>query len=455
MRYASPSLALFSALCVASAQPTRRTAPVAAVPCEVRSAGSVDSLWRQVRASGFTFCVPASWQPSGQARDSVDASSWKGGGGSVTWGIGRPRSMIGPDVVFTVTMPVITVPRGGTSTTGTNEPVPLPPDRSSRQCSQPTNTPSSSSGVTVMVTQIQCQGIWTTTAWSTAPAMYIQAEAHTAKVAALEVSMMSTIQFTFELEPMPAPVTAGPAPSRFTRGSVDVVILPDTTQGLEMWFELVLRRPHSAMMTCARFQPDDVVVWATSMRPLLDSVPARGTDTMLWTRPPVLQGMDGGFFALRRKRIGVEWDGRAYLNYARPDSNQVVPLEIASDLQSARRFLDSLNTAATRSRYRTRGEHDPAWIDEVDERPQDLVNGVAEFPEDLRKHGASGKVWLQFIVDTNGVVEPPSIRVALSDDPRYADAALKVFKGSKFRPGKIGGRAVQTELCMPMSFEFP
>jgi len=49
--------------------------------------------------------------------------------------------------------------------------------------------------VVVVVTQAACSGIWTTTAWSTAPEIYIQGEAQSAANAMLLNAIVVTIRF--------------------------------------------------------------------------------------------------------------------------------------------------------------------------------------------------------------------------------------------------------------------
>ena len=61
-------------------------------PCPVSPPG-MDSAWQEVRATGFTFCVPGSWRPQGSApRQDVDARTWRTASGSITWGTGVPPS---------------------------------------------------------------------------------------------------------------------------------------------------------------------------------------------------------------------------------------------------------------------------------------------------------------------------------------------------------------------------
>ncbi len=162
---------------------------VAVVPCAVPGVGSPDSLWRQVRASGFTFCVPASWKPSGHAHDSVDAPQWKGDGTSVTWGLGRPPSGIGRISSAEISGRIVY----GSSGMGTMEPARVV----IHKCEPATNIPFTVDGGIVLITQVRCEGVnWTTTGWSTAPAIYVQGEAHTAQLAELLVRIMRTIRFT-------------------------------------------------------------------------------------------------------------------------------------------------------------------------------------------------------------------------------------------------------------------
>lgn len=51
-------------------------------PCEVPTADAAS--WRQVNTGDLSFCVPAGWKPSG-------SHSWRGEGGSITWGYGVPK----------------------------------------------------------------------------------------------------------------------------------------------------------------------------------------------------------------------------------------------------------------------------------------------------------------------------------------------------------------------------
>ncbi len=57
------------------------------------------------------------------------------------------------------------------------------------------NTPFTTDDVVVIVTQTACRGTWTTTAWSTTPAVYVQGAAESADAAKLLNAIMVTIRF--------------------------------------------------------------------------------------------------------------------------------------------------------------------------------------------------------------------------------------------------------------------
>lgn len=88
--FASLLLVPLSAAAQESPQPS---AAEAMRPCTAVVPGADLAGWKEVRATGFTFCVPANWRASGRARDGVDAPTWRGGGGEVTWGTGVYRGV--------------------------------------------------------------------------------------------------------------------------------------------------------------------------------------------------------------------------------------------------------------------------------------------------------------------------------------------------------------------------
>lgn len=176
-------------LCAACGGRTAPATPVALAPCAVPGLGSGDSAWRQVRASGFTFCVPASWQPTGRGHDSVDARRWNGTGASVTWDLGQPPPVMARRDT-TVTAPVARGMRGRSPS-----PSPSPPVGFEQPCRRRTE-PIPVEGMSWLVTHIQCPRLWSLTAMSTAPAVYVQGDALTAEEADVLLRVMQTIRLS-------------------------------------------------------------------------------------------------------------------------------------------------------------------------------------------------------------------------------------------------------------------
>ncbi len=180
-------LGMLFALCVVCGHLSSQATPVKLPSCTIPGVGTPDSVWRQVRAAGFSFCVPASWQPRGHAHDSLDATRWNAARGSyVTWGRGRPldegstrRSITG---------------RIGRLTPGSN-PRPTPsPEPPPEACSRST-TPVTVEGGILLINQVHCDNTWTITAFSTAPTIYLKGEAHSQDEAERLLLVMQTVQF--------------------------------------------------------------------------------------------------------------------------------------------------------------------------------------------------------------------------------------------------------------------
>ena len=192
MRRKSRTGVVVLAVCCACTRSPQPAVPTVVVRCSVRDLASVDSSWVTVRAAGFTFCVPGSWSSDRPPSAGVDSKRWHGDGSSVAWDLGRPRSMVAPDVRFTVSGTVVTVTK--------TAPIPpanlSPPAVRPEPCGPTSNAPFLIGSVSIVVTQVKCQETWTTTAWSTAPAMFVQGEAHGASGAELLSRIMETIRFT-------------------------------------------------------------------------------------------------------------------------------------------------------------------------------------------------------------------------------------------------------------------
>jgi TonB family protein len=76
----------------------------------------------------------------------------------------------------------------------------------------------------------------------------------------------------------------------------------------------------------------------------------------------------------------------------------------------------------------------------------------AEYPAELKAKHVAGKVQIRFVVNTDGTVDPKSVKVVAASDPRLGDAASRAVKRIRFEPGMVNGKKVRTVVLFPLSF---
>ncbi len=158
--------------------------PLTSASCAVPGYGSATAPWRQIHASGFTFCIPGTWRPSSGAARGLDANVWSGPGGAVSWSSTGPLPRIVTRDCVTIRNARTWQAMGPTTCTTTSNPAP--------QCSAATKRSEDVNGLTIEVAEADCEGLHITTA--TAPGIYLRAAADEKDVATLELAMFVTIR---------------------------------------------------------------------------------------------------------------------------------------------------------------------------------------------------------------------------------------------------------------------
>ncbi len=74
------------------------------------------------------------------------------------------------------------------------------------------------------------------------------------------------------------------------------------------------------------------------------------------------------------------------------------------------------------------------------------------YPADLRNKGVSGEVEIEFVVNTNGKVDPSSVQVVDATVPQLGEAAKSVVKDLEFTPAKVGGQTVRAKVVLPIAY---
>jgi protein TonB len=76
----------------------------------------------------------------------------------------------------------------------------------------------------------------------------------------------------------------------------------------------------------------------------------------------------------------------------------------------------------------------------------------ARYPEPLRNAGISGRVVIQFVVDTTGRVDMSSVLVLRSSHDLFTRAVRDALPALRFRPTEMNGRRVRALAEMPFEF---
>lgn len=83
---------------------------------------------------------------------------------------------------------------------------------------------------------------------------------------------------------------------------------------------------------------------------------------------------------------------------------------------------------------------------------QYLVSNI-KYPEECRKMGVEGKVFVKFIVDPTGKIINAQILRGVEDGKLLEKEALRVIQSMpNWKPGKQGGKNVSVYFTLPISF---
>jgi periplasmic protein TonB len=93
----------------------------------------------------------------------------------------------------------------------------------------------------------------------------------------------------------------------------------------------------------------------------------------------------------------------------------------------------------------------------VVEQMPELIGGLAElqsrieYPEQARRAGIEGRVYVQFIVNEDGRVEDPQVIRGIGGGAD--EEALRAVREAEFRPGMQRGRPVRVQYSLPVVFQ--
>lgn len=86
-----------------------------------------------------------------------------------------------------------------------------------------------------------------------------------------------------------------------------------------------------------------------------------------------------------------------------------------------------------------------------DEALRNYVTNNVQYPEEASKKKLQGRVFVSFVVDTNGSTS--DVKIARSVHPLLDEEAMRVVKSMpKWSPGKHKGKVVKVSYTIPINF---
>jgi len=127
-------------------------------------------------------------------------------------------------------------------------------------------------------------------------------------------------------------------------------------------------------------------------------------------------------------------------------TQQIQPPPPSMQRPSGQMSIPAVTSAATAAS----GMKDLFDLANLDQVPQPRYQAQPNYPFEMRRAGITGEVVVGFIVDTQGkAVEVYAVR---STQREFEAAAIQAVSKWTFRPGRKGGRAVNTRMQVPIVF---
>jgi TonB family protein len=98
------------------------------------------------------------------------------------------------------------------------------------------------------------------------------------------------------------------------------------------------------------------------------------------------------------------------------------------------------------------GDAKPSTAESVDDPVEVLEQLPLRYPPALAQAGITGRVELEYVVDTTGRAEPGSLRVLATTHPEFEAAARVTVLGSRYRPARLHGRVVRQLVRQTLRF---
>ncbi|MEO8201571.1 MAG: energy transducer TonB [Gemmatimonadota bacterium] len=243
---------------------------------------------------------------------------------------------------------------------------------------------------------------------------------------------------------------------RLNWGNVNGLIIPDTATGMQLWIETskVFYQGGSHRFD-AHFVPgENIDRWLAQAQAVLGSTAPRDSSvSQIQTRE--LISTDSSRLSLIRERKGRGWGSRIHLLLVPGPETDSAAWSLSLKPDEARHFVEAFFHGISRSSVVAQEFplRDLIMLESgVTQPPRMLSRGNLHYPAELRGR-KEGEVWTSFVIDQEGIVEPNSIRVYLSDDPGFAREVRRTLGQMKYAPGMVNSEPVRVLVSQHFIFQ--
>ena len=117
-----------------------------------------------------------------------------------------------------------------------------------------------------------------------------------------------------------------------------------------------------------------------------------------------------------------------------------------------RRFADSVRLSGRGAKPPGASMAAPIAVGAVDEQPALVSHPPIRYPPEMQSLRVDGTVLVEAALDVTGHVEPGSARIFQSPNHAFDEEALRVVRGSVYRPARSESRAVRAVIRQAISF---
>src|SRR5918992_2005687 len=156
---------------------------------------------------------------------------------------------------------------------------------------------------------------------------------------------------------------------------------------------------------------------------------------------PRLRDSAGPDFIVLARGPGKVTGEKAFI-FAASDSAREVKWRTYASLAEVQSMLNTLEWAAAESQAGTKGYLGQSPDPDPDEPVHIRSQPTPTYPQRLASERRIGRVWMSYVVGTDGRPVPGSFRPLLSDDSLFTQSAIRALLRSRFKPARHEGRPV-------------